>query len=139
VAAILDALADQPRHGYAIMDELESRSEGSWRPSPGSIYPALDRLTEKGLIEPIDDTDPKEFEITADGREWLAERGARVGRPWDGHSGGSSLRGALGELTGAARQIERFGSDDQRDRARSLIEGTTRGIYSLLAEESPTE
>src|SRR5690348_440240 len=43
VAALL-VLAEEPRNGYEIMQEVEHRSEGVWRPSPGSVYPALAQL-----------------------------------------------------------------------------------------------
>src|SRR3974390_151491 len=43
-------LAEEPRNGYAIMQEIEERSSGIWRPSPGSVYPALAQLEDEGLI-----------------------------------------------------------------------------------------
>ena len=50
-AAVLLLLAEEPRNGYALMQEIEERSEGVWRPSPGSIYPALAQLEDEGLVE----------------------------------------------------------------------------------------
>ena len=49
-AAILLLVEEQPRNGYQVMQELESRSDGVWRPSPGSVYPALQLLADEGLI-----------------------------------------------------------------------------------------
>src|SRR6185503_9728292 len=49
-AGILALLAEQPRNGYQIMQELEQRSRGAWRPSPGSVYPALQQLEDEGLV-----------------------------------------------------------------------------------------
>ena len=49
-AAILLLLAEEPRNGYGLMQEIEHRSEGAWRPSPGSVYPALAQLEDEGLI-----------------------------------------------------------------------------------------
>src|SRR3954449_8563292 len=49
-AAILLLVEEEPRNGYQIMQELESRSGGAWRPSPGSVYPALQLLADEGLI-----------------------------------------------------------------------------------------
>src|SRR6185312_13601904 len=49
-AAILLLLEEEPRNGYQVMQELESRSGGVWRPSPGSIYPALSQLEDEGLV-----------------------------------------------------------------------------------------
>src|SRR5262245_40918341 len=50
-AAILALLAETPRNGYQIMQELEQRSRGMWRPSPGSVYPALQQLEDEGLVQ----------------------------------------------------------------------------------------
>src|SRR5204863_296072 len=49
-AAILLLLDSEPRNGYQIMQELEERSGGSWRPSPGSVYPALQLLADEGFV-----------------------------------------------------------------------------------------
>src|SRR5688572_17446538 len=48
--AILTLLADRPMHGYELINELEERSGGRWRPSPGAIYPALGKMEHAGLI-----------------------------------------------------------------------------------------
>src|SRR5438445_11234913 len=50
--AALLLLAEEPRNGYQIMQEVEERSEGVWRPSAGSVYPALQLLEDEGLISP---------------------------------------------------------------------------------------
>lgn len=134
IAAILGALEDGPNHGYGIMDKLESQSEGRWRPSPGSVYPALSRLESKGLVKADDSTDPKEFSLTDDGKKWLAERGTQEDAPW-AHAEGPGLRSAMSQLTGATKQLGRFGSDEQRKQALALIEEATTGMYALLAQK----
>src|SRR5215468_5428427 len=48
--AALLLLADGPLNGYQVMQEIERRSDGVWRPSPGSVYPALAQLEDEGLI-----------------------------------------------------------------------------------------
>src|SRR5262245_9517929 len=50
-AGILALLREGPRNGYQIMSEVEERSGGAWRPSPGAVYPALQQLADEGLIE----------------------------------------------------------------------------------------
>ena len=50
-AAILSVLAEEPMHGYQIMQRLEERSGGMWRPSPGSVYPTLQLLEDQGFIK----------------------------------------------------------------------------------------
>ena len=137
IAAILGALKDGPSHGYGIMDRLENQSEGRWRPSPGSVYPTLGRLTSKGLIEAVEGTDPKEFQLTEEGNAWLEDHsgaaGPGEGMPWSAGQG-QGLRSAVSQLAGAAKQVGRFGSDNQRKQAQELVEETTRLIYALLAQ-----
>ena len=48
--AMLLLLAEEPRNGYQIMQEVEERSGGMWRPSPGSVYPALQQLEEASKV-----------------------------------------------------------------------------------------
>ena len=43
-AAVLALLAEKPMHGYQIIHEIEERSGGAWKPSPGSVYPTLQLL-----------------------------------------------------------------------------------------------
>ena len=50
-AALLVLLAEEPRNGYGLMQEIEARSDGAWRPSPGSVYPALSQLEDEGLVQ----------------------------------------------------------------------------------------
>ena len=48
--AVLSLLAERPMHGYQIIQQIEERSGGSWKPSPGSVYPTLQMLADEGLI-----------------------------------------------------------------------------------------
>lgn len=57
-----------PASGYAIMQTLAERVGGSWRPSPGSVYPALIALEDRGLITGRDDDGARSYEATDDGR-----------------------------------------------------------------------
>lgn len=73
--AILLALADRDRHGYALMKEIERQTDGALRPGTGSLYAALQRLTDEGLIEesselpaPEDDQRRRYYRITNAGR-----------------------------------------------------------------------
>src|SRR3954466_12873013 len=62
-AALLLLLAEQPFNGYGLMQEIEQRSNGAWRPSPGSVYPALALLEDEGLIQAQDDGSSKRFAL----------------------------------------------------------------------------
>src|SRR3954470_598837 len=48
--AVLALVAEQPRHGYEIIQEIAERTGGAWRPSPGSVYPTLSQLEDEGLV-----------------------------------------------------------------------------------------
>src|SRR3981189_3182664 len=85
--AALMLLAEEPRNGYQIMQEVEERSDGVWRPSPGSVYPALAQLEDEGLIRPEDAEGRKAFAITDSGRELLAKREPGSPAPWEQMSG----------------------------------------------------
>jgi DNA-binding PadR family transcriptional regulator len=63
-AAILALLREGPRNGYQIMSEIEERSGGAWRPSPGAVYPALQQLADEGLIEAEESAGRRAFSLT---------------------------------------------------------------------------
>src|SRR5215208_2879278 len=62
--ALLTLLAEEPRNGYQLMQEIERRSEGVWRPSPGSVYPALQQLEDEGLVRAEESDGSKRFVLT---------------------------------------------------------------------------
>jgi DNA-binding PadR family transcriptional regulator len=89
VLHILLALADGAKHGYAIKQEAEGRSDGSVRLGPGTLYEAIQRLQEEGLIrETSGDTDPvngqeaqrRYYALTARGRRVLRDQIDRLAR-----------------------------------------------------------
>src|SRR5215218_4893726 len=67
-AALLVLLGEEPRNGYQLMQEIEQRSDGVWRPSPGSVYPALQQLEDEGLVRVAPGEGRKAFELTDEGR-----------------------------------------------------------------------
>lgn len=131
-------------HGYELITELESRSSGRWRPSPGSIYPALTRMEEQGLVTAEELDEKKVFSLTARGREAREALDLDNGDPtpqlWrepeDAHG---ALRSLPAEITGQARQLRRFGSPDQVERAAALLENVKRELYAILAHGSTGE
>ena len=80
-AAILLLLEEEPRNGYQVMQELESRSGGTWRPSPGSVYPALQLLADEGLVRSEARDGGNVFELTDAGRAHVEEHRERLGTP----------------------------------------------------------
>lgn len=142
--ALLVVLAERPMHGYELITELEARSSGRWRPSPGSIYPALTRMEEQGLVTAEELDDKRVFSLTVRGREERAALDADGAHPiadlWgeagDGHG---ALRALPAEITGQARQLRRFGSPDQVERATAVLEEVKRELYEILANGSPRD
>ena len=127
-----------PLHGYELIAELEERSEGRWRPSPGSMYPTLGRLEAKGLIVGVVDEDgdgKKAYGLSDDGRAWLERRDPDAPLPWEqeetGQAGG--LRPLVAEVVSAAKQVGRFGSDEERAAATEILTKTKADLYTILA------
>lgn len=139
--AILLLLEEGPRNGYGLMQEIEERSGGAWRPSPGSIYPALSQLEDEKLIEAHGE-ERKAFTLTSAGREYVEENRDRMGTPWKTVAEGASselgdLRESSQALAAAVAQVVRTGSREQLVTAREVMDGARRRLYRILAGESP--
>jgi DNA-binding PadR family transcriptional regulator len=136
--ALLRLLAERPMHGYDVIRELEQRSGGMWRPSPGSIYPTLQLLEDEGLLKGEEQDGKRVYSITDAGRAELDERSKRSDQaPWDfgpAAEGLGVLRDAAFQLAGAAMQVARAGSAEQREKAAEILAEARRRIYALLAE-----
>jgi DNA-binding PadR family transcriptional regulator len=135
--AALLLLAEEPRNGYQIMQEVQERSGGVWSPSPGSVYPALQQLEDEGLITTQESDGRKLFAITDEGRALLDERGAERPAPWEqtGGAGGAHELGRLmREVASAFVQVMRTGSDGQIVKAGSVLAGARRDLYRILAD-----
>lgn len=73
---VLEKLSEKPMSGSEIMDKIEEESHGVWRPSPGSIYPLLAWLQEKGFVKalPRDESGVKRYELTDKGKRLLEDK-----------------------------------------------------------------
>jgi DNA-binding PadR family transcriptional regulator len=137
--AALLLLSEEPRNGYQIMQEVQERSDDAWRPSPGSVYPALQQLEDEGLIRSEEIDGRKLFVLTDDGRAAVAERDAERPAPWEqreGEVGGSAreLARLMREVAHAFAQIIHTGSDQQMTRAGEVLAGARRDLYRILAD-----
>ena len=136
---ILGVLAERPMHGYEVIRELEARSGGRWRPSPGSVYPTLQLLEDEGLVHGEERDGRRVFEITDAGREALAARADEGGAtPWEGAPDEGdpmiSLRDAAFQVGAAAMQVAHAGSTDQIASAKKILDEARKKIYGILAE-----
>src|SRR5205823_11008455 len=82
-AAILALLREGPRNGYQIMSEIEERSGGAWRPSPGAVYPALSQLADEGLIVGEESGGRRTFRLTEAGREHVQQHPEMARGAWE--------------------------------------------------------
>jgi DNA-binding PadR family transcriptional regulator len=141
-AAILALLAESPRNGYQIMQELEQRSRGMWRPSPGSVYPALQQLEDEGLIQAKEEGTGRVFQLTEQGQKYVAEHRAETQAPWEwstteAEEGAYDLFGQIRPIVSALTQIVSSGQPEQLAKARKVLSDTRRGLYAILSEEDP--
>lgn len=139
-AAALLLLAEGPRNGYQLMQEIESRSNGMWRPSAGSIYPALAQLEDEGLVSGEEREGKRTFVLTDAGHAHVEERRGELGTPWEEMVGAvdddvAGLFGEIKRVAMAAAQIGHMGSSAQVAEARRLLAQMRRSLYALLAED----
>jgi DNA-binding PadR family transcriptional regulator len=135
--ALLLALQEGPAHGYELGQRLERATNGSWRPSPGSIYPTLQAMADEDLVAFEERDGKRVYTIARRGTALLKERAVRGDEaPWqaavDGKSG--ELREAVVGLKMAAKQIGVAGSPEQREKATAIVVEARRQIYELLAK-----
>ena len=136
-AAVLALLAEEPKHGYQIIRDIEERSGGAWKPSAGSVYPTLQLLTDEGLVSSEESGGRKTYALTAAGREVADAEGATA---WTGATAEESetSRTALPkagiELAQAAAQLGRTGSPGQLQEGVAVLEDARRKLYAILAQ-----
>jgi DNA-binding PadR family transcriptional regulator len=120
---LLKLIADQPRHGYDLIQSIEEMTGGAYAPSPGVVYPTLTMLQDMGLIEErAAEGTRKAFAVTAEGTAHLAERReevdaliARLTEQGDRErrAGGAPISRAVGNLLSALwHRVQREGMDE---------------------------
>ncbi|MCW2903456.1 MAG: transcriptional regulator, PadR-like family [Streptosporangiaceae bacterium] len=138
-AAILSLLAEEPRNGYQVIQEINARSGGAWKPSPGAVYPALQQLADEGLILGVEDAGRRTFHLTDAGRAYVEEHPEEVRAPWEAMT--AELDGDVidlfkeaAQMGTALMQVVHAGSRAQVAEARGVIAETRRRLYGVLAE-----
>ena len=130
--SILEVIAEQPRHGYDVITALEEKSNGRYRPSPGSVYPTLTMLEESGFITGELTDGKRTFTITDAGRALLASKPASA--TGEDADDGVDLRSAAMKLGAAVMQAARGSAAPTQERVRTILDGARREIYKILAE-----
>ncbi|QIS07610.1 PadR family transcriptional regulator [Nocardia brasiliensis] len=143
-AAVLLLLTERPMHGYELIQQIRERSDDIWRPSPGSIYPALAQLEDEGLVIIDKIAGRKTAKLTEAGTAYVAEHKDELGDPWadvkeDVGAQAIDLRGLIGQVMGAAAQVASVGTPEQAARAADLLIETRKSLYRILAEDETPE
>jgi len=146
-AAIIALLAEEPRNGYQVIQEIEQRTDGVWRASSGSVYPALAQLEDEGLIEPVGEGGRKLFALTEAGRQHAEQNAEQLSRLWQEAVGGPGARfeemlrdrELIAQLVMAYKQVAQVGSAAQRDEARAVLTKTRQALYKILAADEPRD
>ncbi|GAA4748779.1 hypothetical protein GCM10023350_37200 [Nocardioides endophyticus] len=146
-AAILDVVrtaheTDEPVNGYQVIQQITERSNGGWRPSPGSVYPTISQLEDEGLVETDDTRGRRSLRLTATGETYVAEHADELAAVWvpfqeertaEGDAF-ADIKPEIGQVMGAVWQVMTTGSDQQRAAAAEILADTRRRLYGLLAE-----
>lgn len=139
-AAILILLTERPMHGYQIIQEIGERSGGLWRPSSGSVYPALQQLEDEGLVRIEQSEGRKVAHLTEEGRAYVQEHRDELGTPWETATEDFGeelleLRNLVGQVAMATMQVAQAGSNSQIAEARRLLTDVRSQLYQILAED----
>ena len=80
---ILALVENEPRHGYELIKQIEDMTGGFYAPSPGVVYPTLTYLEEAGYVRAEEDANKKRYSITDEGKAYLDENRAIIGKIFD--------------------------------------------------------
>ncbi len=145
--ALLQLLQERPMHGYEMMKALEEKSGGFYTPSPGSVYPTLQMLEDRGFVTSNEVEGKKVYSITDSGRSMLAERQNDeedfAGPPWmrgrgpGAHGPRPEMRALRSEAAEVGRLFAIAGrmslqNPEKLARLRSIIERTRKELNDLI-------
>jgi DNA-binding PadR family transcriptional regulator len=140
-SAILDVLATSPEpiNGYQVIQQIAERTDGVWKPSPGSVYPTIAQLQDEGLVEDAP-TGRKAIQLTDEGHAYVADHPDEMTAVWAPFAQqadddeATNFKQVIGQTVGAIVQVATTGSPDQRQKAIEILGDTRRRLYGLLAE-----
>jgi DNA-binding PadR family transcriptional regulator len=149
-SAILSLLADASLNGYQMMQAIEQRSQGQWRPSSGSIYPTLQLLEDEGLVQVDaasgDQGSSRTYKLTAKGKRYVEDRREELDAEWASFEQSDAqgtpivvLMAMFRDVAAAAMQVAQSGTATQVEGARKLLADVRRKLYGILAEDPEDE
>lgn len=135
--ALLALLAEGPKHGYQLIQELAERTDGRWRASPGSVYPTLQQLEDEDLVRAEEMDGKRVFHLTDAGREVVE---ARPGPPpWEqadeDDDAAVAVMDVFRQVAEAAAMVARAGTETQQAEGARVLADTRRALYRILAED----
>ena len=137
-AAILALLSEEPRNGYQLISDITERSQQMWKPSAGSVYPALAALEDEGLIEPVQVDGKKLFQLSEAGRTYVAKHADDLDNPWDAVAnpwkGVIDTRKSMAQIHLALQQLSMLGDAKAVASAQKILDDTVRSLYRLMAD-----
>ncbi|WP_395639246.1 PadR family transcriptional regulator [Pseudolysinimonas sp.] len=137
-SAILSLLGEGPTNGYGLIKAIQAKSEGAWRPSPGSVYPTLQQLVDEGLIAPTSEGARAEYTLTDEGRAHVEENQDEIAAAWTQSRNPwkeqGDLLAAARKLAGVVRQVASEGTTEQRASAAAKLDDLRRELYRMLGE-----
>jgi DNA-binding PadR family transcriptional regulator len=140
-SAILDVLhtSEEPMNGYQVIQQIAERTDGVWKPSPGSVYPTIAQLEDEGLVEDAP-TGRKAVRLTTVGTAYVEEHPEEMAAVWapfaeePDDQEALDFKQVIGQTVGAIVQVATTGTPDQREKAIEILGDTRRRLYGLLAE-----
>jgi DNA-binding PadR family transcriptional regulator len=121
----LSLIAEQPRHGYDLIKQLEEKTSGWYSPSPGIVYPTLTYLEESGHLTSQADGAKKLYTITEEGRAYLEENREVV----------DAVMSRLAYIGKKAKRMrERFGEEEDRRGSAPLIKAALDNLREVAAK-----
>ncbi len=141
--AILDLFAEEEGrtwNGYQLIQEIPARTDGSWRPSAGSVYPALQQLEDEGLIAPQGAGRRRVFTLTDKGRAYVEAHADELRSSWDAAAGMTDddaieFRNLIRQVMMAVMEVRRAGSAEQVAQARAVLAQARKSLYLILADD----
>ncbi|MDH6278652.1 DNA-binding PadR family transcriptional regulator [Aurantimicrobium minutum] len=136
-SAVLRLLNESPMHGYQIISEIDTRSDGAWKPSPGSVYPTLQMLVDEGLLDSKETKGRRTYSLTSAGVE-VAAAEADKPAPWEtGFDRPTGPRGTLAmsgvKIAKAAAEVARVGSPEQMEKAAKIIDDAAKKLSAIVS------
>lgn len=133
-------LAEEPMHGYRIIQEIAERSDGQWRPSAGSVYPTISQLEDEGLIRLTQGETPRVAQLTDAGRAYAEAHAAELRAVWtDATESWPDAMHALRKEVHAARaalfEVMHTANEQQLAQATKILAEARRSLLKITAEE----